>query len=170
MDEGGSEIGFASGRSLGVGLAQNVVAVLRIAIIPGNPAGLNLVGIPATTFLLVLENRGVIQARSDEVDSESIRGCIGACGSARGSEFVLCEILFKSGHDPDAFVPDLLCIPARRIMISAVGPKGKVIREPFPPLKILEVLVLSQHGRRGKCANEQQEDWQSLHGKRSYAF
>ena len=154
MDEGGSEISFAAGRPLRVGLAQNVVAVLGVAIIPGDPAGLDLVGIPPTAFLLVLENRGVIQARSDEVDSESIRGCIGACGSARGSEFVLCEILFKSGHDPNAFVPDFLCIPARRIMISAIGPQGKVIRKSFPPLKILEVLVLAQHRGRRESSEE----------------
>ena len=73
MDKYGRQVGLSSGGSFGVRFTEHPVAVLRVAVVASNPAGLELVRIPSASLLFLLENSGVVVAGANEVYREAVR-------------------------------------------------------------------------------------------------
>ena len=147
MDKYGRQVGLSSGGSFGVRFAEYPVAVLRVAVVASNPAGLELVRIPSASLLFLLENSGVVVAGANEVYCEAVRSSFRARSAAWGPEFILSEVFFESRENPDALVPDLFRIATSWIMVRSLCSQRKMIGQALSPFQILKVLVLREYRR-----------------------
>ena len=138
------QIRFPALRLLGISLTEYIIAIIWIPIVSGDSAEFDTIRVPTASLLLLLEDSGVIVARTYKINCESIRRIVSSSRSGGSSELVFTEVRVESGHHPHALVPDLLRIPSRGARAGPLGPQGKMICKRLPPLEIFKVLMLSR--------------------------
>ena len=133
-----------------VRLAKNIVEFTRVSVVSGQLLRSHGIAVPAVLLLIRFKDFLVVHSGAYQVDREPKRSFVGTFPALWSPVFVLGEVLFQTGHDADALLPDIFGMLTGRIVVGAFGPQGEVLGLLLLPFQIGKVLMLPEGSQRSE--------------------